>query len=65
MSIAQETRARHAATFGAALCRLLADGRLAWALFAVALAQQSCGHLNADNSWLITVGERVLAGNVP
>ena len=34
-------------------------------LFALAVIQQSLGHHNADNSWLFTVAEKVLAGERP
>ena len=40
----------------------LSDGRLALAIITLAVAQQSIGHQNFDNSWLMTLAERVLDG---
>ena len=37
----------------------------AFAMLTLAIVQQSLGHHNADNSWLFTVAEKVLAGERP
>ena len=65
MSILQGTGTRQATSIGANITRILGDCRFSWALVAFAILQESLGHLNADNSWLITVAERILAGNTP
>jgi hypothetical protein len=45
--------------------RILASPKLGVTLCAVAVLQQCLGHHNADNSWLISVAERWLAGAQP
>lgn len=56
---------RQLTAVGPTIGRLLADWRVALGLLIVGVVQQSLGHLNADNSWLITVAERVIAGATP
>ena len=45
--------------------RALGDARLALAILVLAILQQSIGHQNVDNSWLMTIAERVLDGKDP
>ncbi len=66
MTIAKPVAADQQTTaVGSTIARVLADWRVALALLSLGVVQQSLGHLNADNSWLITVAERVLAGAMP
>ena len=65
MSIVQGAQdAQASGSFGRGLCRALMDPRLAPFLLCLAILQQLCGHQNGDNTWLMTVSERLYDGAV-
>lgn len=66
MSLAATNReSSRAGAFGTRAIAILFSRWTALALVAFAVAQQSVGHHNADNAWLFTVVEKILAGERP